>query len=330
MRRFTRIALLVVATCGSSIPSVAVTFDWAVVGNPGNAADDTGFGSVDYSYRISKHEVTVAQYADFLNAVASTDPFELYEAAMDEIGLVRSGTPGNYTYAVKPPAMGQGVGGTDVVYGSKPVRFVSWFDAIRFSNWMHNGQGNGDTESGAYTLLGGAVTPSNSDLITRNPEARVFLTSEDEWYKAAYHKNDGATSNYWQYPTGTDDTPDENPPSSDSGNSVNSTFAGGGVADVDAYLLSASPYGTVSQGGNVREWIEDLAQSVRNETVAIVRGGDFLNCTAECSSAISRSSFNQGIGNTVFGFRVGAAIPEPNSCALALAALCLAMGRRQN
>lgn len=33
-----------------------VTFDWATVGNPGNAPDTTGFGAVSYVYRISKYE----------------------------------------------------------------------------------------------------------------------------------------------------------------------------------------------------------------------------------------------------------------------------------
>ena len=37
--------------------------------------------------------------------------------------------------------------------GNRPVNWVSWYDAIRFANWLNNGQGNGDTESGSYTLL---------------------------------------------------------------------------------------------------------------------------------------------------------------------------------
>jgi len=50
-------------------------------------------------------------------------------------------------------------GGTGAKYaartnmGSKPVNFVSWFDAARVANWLPNGQGSGGTETGA---LGGA------------------------------------------------------------------------------------------------------------------------------------------------------------------------------
>ena len=42
--------------------------------------DDThgaGYGGVDYPYNIGMYEVTNAQYATFLNEVASSDPYEL-------------------------------------------------------------------------------------------------------------------------------------------------------------------------------------------------------------------------------------------------------------
>jgi sulfatase modifying factor 1 len=35
----------------------------------------------------------------------------------------------------------------------KPVNFVTWYDAARMANWMHNGQGSGGTEAGAYDML---------------------------------------------------------------------------------------------------------------------------------------------------------------------------------
>ncbi len=34
-----------------------------------------------------------------------------------------------------------------------------------------------------------------------------MLPSEDEWYKAAYHYNDGVTGNYYDYPTSSDSVP---------------------------------------------------------------------------------------------------------------------------
>ena len=39
-------------------------------------------------------------------------------------------------------------------------------------------------------------------------------------------------------------------------NTANCEVAVGGPTDVGAYTLSASPYGTFDQGGNVSEWNE--------------------------------------------------------------------------
>ncbi len=89
--------------------------------------------------------------------------------------------------------------------GNHPVNYVTWYDAIRFANWLNNGQVPGSTETGAYTLLGGTPTPSNGNSITRNAGATVFLPSENEWYKAAYYNP--ATSSYFQYPTSSNTVP---------------------------------------------------------------------------------------------------------------------------
>jgi hypothetical protein len=51
----------------------------ATVGNPGNAADTTGYGRVDYAYGIGKTHITIDQYCEFLNAVAKTDTYGLYD-----------------------------------------------------------------------------------------------------------------------------------------------------------------------------------------------------------------------------------------------------------
>lgn len=73
-----------------AMPSLAVTIDWVTVGDPGNAADTrvvsdgtTGSGAVGYVYRISKYEVTNAQHAEFLNAVAGSDPLGLHNSKME-------------------------------------------------------------------------------------------------------------------------------------------------------------------------------------------------------------------------------------------------------
>lgn len=120
-----------------------VTLDWAYVGNPGNPNDSTGYGGVGYGYYIGKYEVTNAQYAEFLNAVDSvgTNPNGIYNASMssDVRGGIsfNAGAAAGSKYEVK----------TNM--GDKPVNYVSFVDAMRFSNWLNNGQGSGGTESGA-------------------------------------------------------------------------------------------------------------------------------------------------------------------------------------
>jgi len=93
-------------------------------------------------------------------------------------------------------------------YENRPVVFVSFLDAMRFANWLGNGQGRGNTETGAYTLTLGGLAP-------RNAGATVWIPSENEWYKAAYHQpaaQGGDADNYWLYPTGSNATPNSRPP----------------------------------------------------------------------------------------------------------------------
>jgi formylglycine-generating enzyme required for sulfatase activity len=313
---FLRMMLFTVAARAVTIPIVPI-------GNPSNPPDTryidgyrpSGVGAVANLFFIGQTEVTNAQYVEFLNAVAAADPYGLYSTSMGSStwgGIVRSGAAGSYTYSVKAPALSG-----SYTYGDKPVVFVSSGDAMRFANWLHNGQPSGlenasTTEDGAYTL-NGAVTDAALAAVTRNVGARWWLPDEDEWYKAAYHKNDGATGNYWDYPTGTNSVTNNNPPSSDTGNSAN--FYNNGyttgnfsypLTDAGAYTLSDRPYGTFDQGGNVWEWNETLF----NGSFRGVRGGgwdgNFVNLHAsDWYGVVSPSG-----GGRDIGFRV-ASIPEP-------------------
>ena len=126
------------------------------VGDPGNAGEVSGgvygatdriCGSVGYNYRVGKYEVTAKQYTDFLNAKAKSDPYGLYIISMWDTSagckILQSGTSGNFSYSVASD------------YANRPVNCVSFWDACRFANWLGNGQGNGDTENGAYTIPNG-------------------------------------------------------------------------------------------------------------------------------------------------------------------------------
>ena len=309
-----------VALLVAPLTAQAVSIDLVTVGNPGNASEIQGaviVGRVTTTYRIAKTEVTNSQYVEFLNAKAASDPFELYNTSMSFLsqgGITRSGATGSYTYAVKASVPGEGPGGTNYTYADKPVSLVSWYDAIRFANWMSNGQGSGSTETGAYTILGGTPTPTNGTTITRNAGATWYLPNENEWYKAAYFN--GATSTYSDYPAGTDTVPNNNLPSADTGNSANfmaadfttSNFSYPNTA-VGTYTLSDSSYGTLDQGGNVAEWNETSAGSGNR----VRRGGAWSDVSSVLSSA-TRETIGAGVENNATGFRLAAialAAPVP-------------------
>ncbi len=285
------------AWVASSVTAGAITIDTVAIGNANNGPDSTGFGSVSNDYRIGSTEVTNAQYAAFLNAKATSDPLALYDPNMSDGygGITRTGTDGSFTYTT--------IAGRE----NKPVVYVSWYDALRFSNWLHNGQGNGDTESGAYTLTGGTIVPGNGPTITRNPGATWYLPSENEWYKAAYY--DPASNSYYAYPTSSNSAPNAQLPPGDS-NSANYAFVLGDLTEAGAYSTAQSPYGTFDQGGNVWEWNEALNNSFRT-----IRGGSWNDISAFLASS-TRGYFSPNDSGSSLGFRV-AAVPEPSSLTIA-------------
>ena len=69
---------------------------------------------------------------------------------------------------------------------NEPVVLADPVNAARFVNWLHNGQGDADTESGAYLISDTGGIISGYDRIERQPGARWALPSVDEWYKASY------------------------------------------------------------------------------------------------------------------------------------------------
>ena len=288
-----------------------VVIDTVVVGNPGNTGELSGEGAggygpnricgvVDYAYNISKYEVTAGQYTVFLNAVADNDTYGLYNPIMWSSSrgckIKRSGVPGSYTYNVAAD------------WANRPVNYVSWGDAARFANWLHNGQPTGvqdltTTEDGSY-FLNGATSNAELLAIARQPDATWVIPSEDEWYKAAYHKNDGATGNYWDFPTSSDSAPSNDLIDPDPGN--NATFWDTGYTlgspywrtEVGAHENSGSPYGTLDQGGNVWEWNEAVVWSYRG-----LRGGSFPNDDYRLRAPYRDGGYPSG-ENDIFGFRV--------------------------
>ena len=190
---------------------------------------------------------------------------------------------------------------------------------------MNNGMGNGDTETGAYTLLGGTPTPTNAAAIVRNANAKVWLPSLDEWYKAAYFDpNKSGGAGYWAYPTASDVAPSNELLSLDPGNNAN--FTGGNLAstltgdlkltDVGQFTNSASAYGTFDQGGNLAEWSESLVPGLGMLRADL--GGSWGSLAVGLQAANAKFAFNgAAVNSDRGGFRI-ASVPEPATALLAL------------
>ena len=319
MKNVIRMMCLVVIVAGLGSAASAVTIETVRVGNAGNVGEQTQaglttyFGGVAYEYNIGKYEVTAGQYTEFLNAVAATDTHGLYYYLMGfPDGIQRTGSSGSYSYSVS--------GG----YANRPANYVSWGDAARFANWLHNGQptgaqGPGTTEDGAYDLIGASVW-----TVSRELDWKWAITSEDEWYKAAYYDpslNSGA-GGYYDYPTGSDTVPTgESPPGG--ANSANFGMAANGPTDVGAYTSSDSPYGTFDQSGNLWEWNETIMSGPYRG----VRGGSFQDSEQSHVSNRAYNTTTNEFGS--LGFRVSQ-VPEPATMAvLTLGGLAVLRRRRK-
>lgn len=307
-------AALAAVLVAGSMAQAAITIETVPVGNVGNTADTAahsgnpaGQGAVHYAYNIGKYEVTAGQYAEFLNAVAATDTHELYYMVMSRTdygcGITRDGLSGSYTYSV------------DSAFVNRPVNFVSFWDATRFANWLHNGQptggqDNSTTEDGAYTLTPGGIS---ANTITRNAGWTWAVTSEDEWYKAAHYNP--ATSSYYLYQTSSD-TPPGRDMADISGNNANSMGtpypidSGMYTTVAGEFQNSESPYGTFDQCGNVWEWNEAVLAGMYRG----IRGGAFSEYEFNFQSS-DRILGYPPIEASNYGFRVSL-VPEPASIGL--------------
>ncbi|MCD6461072.1 SUMF1/EgtB/PvdO family nonheme iron enzyme [bacterium] len=315
-----RIKLTLVCIAGllllATVNSEAINFDWAIIGDANNVDDiipyRTPYGSVDHEYAIS-NEVTNAQYTEFLNAVATTDTYQLYNDEMQTNtmhgGIIQNGNTGNYTYTLR---------NNDAYWANKPVCYVSWYDALRFANWLNNGQptggqNTGTTEYGAYDM---SLWQTNPTSIVRLSGATYWLPSEDEWYKAAYY--DSSTQTYYDYATSSNVMPNNNAPDNDTGNSANYANNTYLSTDVGAYTDSESPYGTYDQCGNVWEFNEGL-----DNGSAVTRGASWLSNSGYLSKHY-RKKVTTSSEFFDLGFRIAAspsAIPEPMSIGLLMISL---------
>jgi len=282
-----------------------LTLEFVTIGNPGNA-DDAGagggsysspYGGVPYAYRMGTYEI-------------SHDA--ITKATAGGLLNVRAGP---HT-------------------GNEPAAGSAWYEAAAFVNWLNTSQGYEaayqiDAGRSSLTLWSSAdAWQAGGKNLYRHKDAYYFLPSEDEWYKAAYHKNDGVTANYWDYATGSNTAPTAVASGTGSGTAV---YFQGGPADI-TQAGGLSPYGTMGQTGNVWEWQESAfhAPNDNPSEQRAICGGSFGddnlgNGNLRSSGRYPYTPASAAIG---VGFRV-ASVPEPTSTVLMISAGLLALARRR-
>jgi hypothetical protein len=282
-------------TFGNGANSFEIEF--VKIGSPGNPADTTGnpnpAGSVPYVYRIGKYEIS-EQMIDKANALGN-------------LGITK-----------------------DTRGPDKPATSVSWFEAAQFVNWLNTSTGHTPAYkfdgNGEFQLWTPDDTGYDANNLFRNSEAKYFLPSADEWYKAAFY--DPATNTWYDFPTGSNTAPTSVASGIDPGTAVYRQDLSAGPADV-FNAGGLSPYGTMAQGGNVEEWEETELDLVNDLAIGqrFRRAGawDAFSFTLSVS-AWAGSSPN--IAHSSLGFRV-ACIPEPRTAMLTSLPFLLALLTRR-
>ena len=282
----------------------AFTIDFVTVGNAGNGNDAgaggglyfSPYGGVSYTFQMGVTEVSQDMITKATN-----------------LGMT-SVTAGAWA-------------------GNRPAANMTWYEAAGFVNWLNTSTGR----QAAYQLNGTntALTlwtsaqawQAGGENLYRHKDAYYFLPSENEWYKAAYHKNDGVTANYWDYATGSNTIPTAVASGTGAGTAIFNSATS--VPAEVAISGGLSAYGTRGQNGNVWEWQESAFDGINNFSSEgrAIRGGGWSN-TEDFLRASVRFNIPPANSSVSVGFRV-ASVPEPSSTLLILSASLLTLVRRR-
>jgi len=211
------------------------------------------------TYWIDQYEVTNELWCMFLNS-GGKDAY--YRQSAD---IVKLGDPGAYTYRPKEG------------YDRRPVRYVTWHDAVAFCEWRSQAEG---LPAGTYAL-----------------------PTEAQWEKAA-----GWTptrTSLWKYAIQSD---------SISCDTVNYNNCVGHATDVGSYEGHNSYYGCYDMSGNVWEWCADWwadgayptstsdPTGPASGTYRVLRGGGWSNSATVVEVGCRTGDAPSGVSN-VSGFR---------------------------
>lgn len=254
----------------------------------GGTNPSSGYGIVNYDYRIGKYEITNDQWAKFKSAYGSI------------------------------------WGNTDPYWTGKnvPVNVVNWYESALFVNWLNTSTGHSAaykfqfTEgTSIYTFMPWDTADTGYDASNpyRNSNAYYFLPTENEWVKAAYWN--GTTLQ--TYATKSGDSPAQGDGISGTGwNYYNGNYATDPLGVWEVGSGSEELNGTFDMMGNVWEKLESPFYSdYMSGSSRIYRGGSFSMDGGDSLASSYRNHNGPGSSGNDFGFRV-ASIPEPASLML--------------
>jgi len=293
-------AQTITETFGSGANQFSI--DFVEIGNSGNLPDSTGFGNVSYNYKIAKYEISRDIFNKGFGEIIFNNPYTI----------------------------------------NRPAAYIRWYDAAEFVNRLNLSAGfhaaykRKERNIGTWDLIT-KWSPEDEgydpDNPTRNKLAKYVLPSFDEWYKAAY----GSPSGDWfKYTTGSNSPPRQISSGVYENSSVFNLEINGTGEDAsfnpanvnDAGSLSG--WGTMGQGGNVAEFIEEDPDNA----YAWLLGGAYFTDISYLDSSNQSSLSNsftlpKDDADDYAGFRVGI-VPEPSSLSLLLAGgFVLMAGRRR-
>lgn len=330
------IAMAATSSVGQTVPP-SYGFDFVTVGDPGNRGATAAeapmwnrdlygpLGAVDHTFRITRTEVTNAQYLEFLNAYSAT-PGYVWDPSMisTSIAIERFGPSGNPIYFVLPGAEN---------YGAD----VGFRYAARFANWLHNDKGSdlADFETGVYdtsTFRDDPVTGLPLDQVERSSDATFFIPSIHEWMKAAHwdpDRNGLGQGGYWQYPDGGDEPmvaaiPGE--PESETSAGLALLFGEYTRIDVGLYPDSASPWGMLDASGGLSEMTESVSDFTRFK---LFRPGTNTSSLDPALEDRLDFFFSQTRPTSSNGFRIAGVVPAPGGTAVLALGAMLACERRR-
>jgi len=322
---------------GQALPDY--DFQWSTIGSPGNRAANAQeapnfflppplnppggrqVGAVNHDYRLSRTEVTTAQWFEFVQAYT---PY--------------------YSGAVNDPAFTSlWINATDFEPGHDPgyqvsegtenlAAPVSWRYAARYVNWLHNDKGTEQSafETGAYdtSTFTQNLDGSFNDQLVHDPGAQFWLPTLDEWTKGMHydpHRYGAGQEGYWLYPHGSDEPPIPGYPDQGGESLAGVPLGTGPILPVGSFPTVQSPWGLLDGSGGLTEWLEYTNPNGDRRTRGADGERDF-NPDGDMSR-LDRVTGGQAHFQ-LMGVRVASVVPSPSGLG-PLTICCVVLVRRR-